>query len=518
MHATKMSMVKGKATKMTLHTAGESEIWFLTGSQSLYGEDILGQVATQSQEIVTQINNSQVVPVKVVWKPVLLNPDGIRGICLEATGNSSCIGVITWMHTFSPAKMWIAGLTSLQKPLLHLHTQINSELPWESIDMDFMNLNQAAHGDREHGHIQARMHLSRKVVAGHTSDPVVIERVANWTRAAIGWNQSQNLKMARFGDNMRSVAVTDGDKTSAQMAFGFSVEAYGINALVESVNAATATEIDAVVDDYLSIFDVQASLQKYQGSHESLRYAASIEVGLENFLKAGGFTAFTTNFEDLGGLKQLPGIAVQRLMAKGYGFGGEGDWKTAALLRIVKSMTIGLSGGSSFMEDYTYHFGPGEPKVLGAHMLEVCPSITSEKPRCEIHPLGIGGRQDPVRLVFNATPGQGRVIGLMDMGDRFRIVSNEIEIVNPDRPISKLPVARAVWKPKPSLSISAESWIYAGGSHHTVLSTSLSAETLNDFATIANVEHLKIDENTKVDEFHRQIRWNGVFYKFSSPA
>jgi L-arabinose isomerase len=493
----------------------ELEIWFLTGSQSLYGEETLAQVARQSQEVLATLNASLEIPVKVIWKPVLTTPESIKSICLEASANPQCIGVIAWMHTFSPAKMWIAGLNALQVPMLHLHTQANSALPWESIDMDFMNLNQAAHGDREHGHLQARLNLPRKIVAGHVSDKSVAQRISHWIRAAIAWNTSQNLKLARFGDNMRYVAVTDGDKTSAQIALGMSIEAYSVNTLAELVDAVDSKDVDALISEYESLFDIAPEISRTGARHESLRYQAKIEIALENFLTAGNFEAFTTNFEDLGSLKQLPGLAVQRLMSKGYGFGGEGDWKTSALLRIIKSATEGLAGGTSFMEDYTYHFGPGEPKVLGAHMLEVCPTITAQRPRCEIHPLGIGGKEDPVRLIFNATPARGRVVGLMDLGDRFRIVSNEIEIVDPDKELKSLPVACAVWKPEPSLPVAAEAWIYAGGSHHTVLSTALDPEVLADFVQIAQVEHLHIDTSTRIDQFQREIRWNGAYYKLS---
>lgn len=509
-------MYMGKGSDEMLEVNKKLEIWFLTGSQSLYGDEVLNQVATQSQSVAGILDSAKEVPLKVVWKPVLTTPETIKSICLEASSNPNCIGVIIWMHTFSPAKMWIGGLLSLRVPILHFHTQVNAELPWETLDMNFMNLNQAAHGDREHGHIQARLNLPRKVIAGHVSDNAVTARIAHWMRATIGWHTAQNLKLARFGDNMRYVAVTEGDKTSAQITLGISIESYAVNELITAVEAVDDASIDELVTEYEKLYDVSPELIRGAARHDSLRYQASIEIALEQFLIKGGFTAFTTNFEDLGSLKQLPGLAVQRLMSKGYGFGGEGDWKTSALLRIVKSMTTDLPGGNSFMEDYTYHFGPGEPKVLGAHMLEVCPTITNQKPRCEIHPLGIGGKEDPVRLVFNATPANGRVIGLMDLGDRFRIVSNDIEVVNPDKELKKLPVATAVWKPKPSLAISAESWIYAGGSHHTVFSTALNIETLEDFANIANVEHLRITEGTNSQDFQKEIKWNGAFYKLSS--
>jgi L-arabinose isomerase len=492
------------------------EVWFLTGTQNLYGEVTLKQVAEQSKEVSDLLARNIDSQVEIIWKPILKSADEIRQAMQDASANNACIGVIVWMHTFSPAKMWISGLQALTKPLLHLHTQANSQLPWATIDMDFMNLNQAAHGDREHGHIQARLQRGRKIVVGHASEARVQKRISNWTRAAIGWHTAQNLKLARFGDNMRFVAVTDGDKTGAQIKLGFSVEAYGVNSLVEEVAKVTEEEINALIPEYLANYEVVPELKPDGARHESLRYAASQEIALRKLMIAGGFQAFTTNFEDLGGLKQLPGLAVQRLMADGYGFGGEGDWKTSAFLRIVKSMTVGLNGGTSFMEDYTYHFGPGEPKVLGAHMLEVCPSIASKKPRLEIHPLGIGDREDPVRLVFDATPGKGFVTCLTDMGDHYRIISNEIEVVKPDAPLPKLPVACAVWKPAPSLEVSAESWIYAGGSHHTVMSTALENEVLQDFAEIAGVELLEINADTDAQVFRQNIRWNSAALKFQA--
>ena len=497
---------------MTLSIRKSAEIWFLTGSQSLYGEETLKAVAEQSQEVLKILKGNLGVPVDIVWKPVLLTPEAIRRTMLEASSDENCLGVITWMHTFSPAKMWISGLSALQKPLLHLNTQLNSQLPWATLDMDFMNLNQAAHGDREYGHITARLEVPRKVVVGHVANGKTVERIADWIRATIGWDTAQNLKLARFGDNMRYVAVTDGDKTSAQMRFGMSIEAYGINALVTAVEEVSPSDVDQLVTEYQDLYTVVPELARGGSRHDSLRYAATIEVALNSFLKAGGFGAFTTNFEDLGALRQLPGLAVQRMMAKGYGFGGEGDWKTAALLRIIKSMGTGLAGGTSFMEDYTYHFGPGEPKILGAHMLEVCPTISEEKPTLEIHPLGIGNREDPVRMVFTATPGQGRVVSLMDMGNRFRMVTNDIEVVPPDEPLPKLPVARAVWKPAPSLATSAESWIYAGGSHHTVLTKSVSHESLADLANIAGIELLHIGAHTTTQSILHEIRWNQISY------
>ncbi len=492
----------------------ENEIWFLTGTQNLYGDETLQQVAEQSLEVSQLLAKNINSPVEIIWKPILKTPEEILETLQSASSSKTCIGVIVWMHTFSPAKMWISGLRALTKPLLHLHTQANSALPWATIDMDFMNLNQAAHGDREHGHIQARLKNGRKIVVGHASEPRVQKRVSNWTRAAIGWSTAQNLRLARFGDNMRFVAVTDGDKTGAQIKFGFSVEAYGVNTLVEAVKAVTNEEVDQVIAEYVNKYEIAPELSPGGSRHESLRYAASQEVALRQILEQGDFQAFTTNFEDLGDLKQLPGLAVQRLMEDGYGFGGEGDWKTSAFLRIVKSMTDGLPGGTSFMEDYTYHFGPGEPKVLGAHMLEVCPTIASKKPRIEIHPLGIGNREDPVRMVFDAATSSGFVTCLTDMGDHYRIITNEIEVIEPDLPLPNLPVARAVWKPLPSLETSAESWIYAGGSHHTVLTTAIDIEVIQDFAEIAGVELLEINSNTDARTFRQNIRWNSAALKF----
>ncbi len=491
------------------------EIWFLTGSQSLYGEETLRQVAEQSTAIVGLLNDAGDIGVEIVSKPVLTGAEQIRRACIDASADDRCIGVVAWMHTFSPAKAWISGLDVLRKPLLHLHTQANLSLPWAEIDMDFMNLNQAAHGDREFGYIETRLAIRRKTVVGHASDPAVRGRIATWARAAAGWEAAQHLRLARFGDNMRDVAVTEGDKVEAQLRFGVSVNTYGVNDLVASVDGASEAAVDELVAAYERDYTVSSELRVGGSRHDSLRDAARIEVGLRSFLTSGGFTAFTTNFEDLGGLRQLPGIAVQRLMSDGYGFGGEGDWKTSVLLRILKVMGRGQPGGVSFMEDYTYHFGPGQPKTLGAHMLEVCPSIAAAVPTCEIHPLGIGNRQDPVRLVFDAAPGPGFVVGLLDLGDRFRLVANEITVVPPDEPLPRLPVARAVWTPEPSLTTAAECWLTAGGPHHTVLSTAVSREALEDLATIAGVELVVIDASTTPALFARELRWNLAFYRLA---
>jgi L-arabinose isomerase len=489
------------------------QIWFLTGSQALYGEETLRQVEDQSRRIAETL--AAQLGVRLVWRPVLTTADAIRRACLDATASDECIGVVAWMHTFSPAKMWISGLEELRKPLLHLHTQANVSLPWSQIDMDFMNLNQAAHGDREFGYIQTRLGVARKIVAGHVSDPVVAARVVAWTRAARGWRAARSLRLAWVGGIMRNVAVTEGDKVEAERVFGFSVNTWGVNDLVAVVDAVSDAEVDALVKEYDDSYEVVPELRPGGERRESLRYAARQELGLRAFLDDGGFTAFTTNFEDLGGLRQLPGLAVQRLMASGYGFAGEGDWKTSALLRVLKVMSQGRTGGTSFMEDYTYHLGPGEPKILGAHMLEVCPTIAGDRPSVEIHPLGIGNREDPVRLVFTAAPGPGFVVGISDAGDRFRLTANEVEIVEPDEPLPRLPVARAVWKPAPDLATSTESWLLAGGPHHTVLSTAVGLEALHDFATIAGTELLVIDESTTTRQFAKELAWNQAYYRLA---
>jgi len=490
-------------------------VWFLTGSQDLYGEETLRQVAEQSQAVARVLEESAEVPVNIEWKPVLKSSHAIRRAMLDANSDDDVIGVITWAHTFSPSKMWIHGLSALDKPLLHLHTQANVALPWADIDFDFMNLNQAAHGDREHAYILSRMNVPRKTVVGHVTNPTVIDQVATWTRAAAGWNAAQNLKLARFGDNMRFVAVTEGDKTEAEIRFGVQVNTWGVNELAEAVHAASDADIDALVDVYLAEYDVVPELLKDGARHESLRYGAAIELGLRSFLEAGGFTAFTTSFEDLGALRQLPGLAVQRLMADGYGFGAEGDWKTAVLVRIANVMGAGLPGGASLMEDYTYHLTPGEEKILGAHMLEVSPSLTTSKPSLEIHPLGIGGKEDPVRLVFTADSGPAVVVAMSDMRDRFRLVANVVENVPLDEPMPNLPVGRAVWVPEPDFATSAAAWLTAGAAHHTVMTTAVGVDVWRDFAEIAGAELLVIDENTTLRDFQREVKWNAAYYRLA---
>jgi L-arabinose isomerase len=499
---------------MSTKPYADREVWFLTGSQDLYGEETLAQVAEQSQEVARALDASSDVPVKVVWKPVLKDSVAIRRAMLDANGDDNVIGVVTWMHTFSPAKMWIAGLDALRKPLLHLHTQANVELPWDDIDMDFMNLNQAAHGDREYAYIATRLGVARTTVVGHVSNPAVTRRVGTWVRGAAGWAATHELKLVRFGDNMRNVAVTEGDKTEAELRFGVSVNTHGVNELVAAVDAVEEAAIDKVVAEYEEKYDVAPELRAGAERHDSLRYAARQEIALEGFLEAAGAKAFTTNFEDLGALRQLPGLAVQRLMEKGYGFGAEGDWKTAVLVRAAKVMGLGLPGGASLMEDYTYDLTPGSELILGAHMLEVCPSLTTATPRIEVHPLGIGGKEDPVRMVFSADAVEGAVVvSLADMRDRFRLTANVVDVVTPPHDLPKLPVARAMWKPRPSFEVSAESWLTAGGAHHTVMSTAAGIEAFEVFANIARTELLVIDEDTTRRGFADQVRWNQVYYR-----
>lgn len=493
----------------------EREVWFATGSQDLYGEDTLRQVAEQSQAIAAALDASDAVPARVVWKPVLKDSAAIRRLALEANASDACVGVVAWMHTFSPAKMWIAGLDALRTPLLHLHTQANVELPWATIDFDFMNLNQAAHGDREFGYIQTRLGVARKTVVGHVSDPTVQAKVGTWVRAAAGWAAMHELKLARFGDNMRNVAVTEGDKTEAELRFGVSVNTWGVNDLVAAVDAVDDAAVDTLVAEYEDTYDVAAELRSGGDRHESLRYGARQELALLALLGEIGATAFTTTFEDLGALRQLPGLAVQRLMAKGFGFGAEGDWKTAILVRAAKVMGAGLPGGASLMEDYTYNLVPGDEKILGAHMLEICPTLTTSKPTLEIHPLGIGGKEDPVRLVFDTDAGPGVVVAMSDMRDRFRLTANVVDVVPPDAPLPHLPVARAVWKPKPDFATSAEAWLMAGAAHHTVLTTQVGVDAFADLAEIAGTELLVIDEGTTPRGFANELRWNNVYYRLA---
>ncbi|CAB1063220.1 L-arabinose isomerase (EC [Olavius sp. associated proteobacterium Delta 1] len=489
-----------------------NEVWFVTGSQHLYGDETLRQVADHARTIADALSSSKTIPVRVVYKPVLTSSEAILKLCHEATSEAACVGLITWMHTFSPAKMWIAGLTALGKPFVHLHTQYNRDIPWSQIDMDFMNLNQSAHGGREFGYICTRMGKQRKVVVGHWQDPPVQEKLNTWMRAACAWNDAQEGKIARFGDNMRDVAVTEGDKVEAQLRFGYSVSGYGVGDLAAYVNQIEDAAIERLIGEYAELYDIAESAAKGGSRHHALSESARIELGLRAFLKEGNFTAFTTTFEDLHGLEQLPGLAVQRLMADGYGFGAEGDWKTAALVRALKVMSIGLKGGTSFMEDYTYHLDPSGMKVLGAHMLEICASIAQGRAAIAVHPLSIGGKADPARLVFDVPTRDALNASIIDLGNRFRMIVNEVTVVAPDEPLPKLPVARVMWLPKPNLQIAAGAWILAGGAHHAAFSQSVTGDHLEDFAEMAQIELLLINEETKLADFKKELRWNEAYY------
>lgn len=491
------------------------EAWFVTGSQYLYGEETLKKVAEHSQEISRALNAASPIPVSVVFKPVVKTPEEIFQLCQDANTAPNCVGIIAWMHTFSPAKMWIGGLKVLHKPLVHLHTQFNRDIPWSAIDMDFMNLNQSAHGDREFGFMLSRMRLERKVIVGHWQSADVQHSLGAWLRAACGWHDWQQAKFCRFGDNMRQVAVTEGDKVEAELKFGYSVNGFGVGDLVKVIDQVGDAEVDRLAGEYEQRYNVASTLKRGGARHQALRDAAKIEAGLRHFLQQGNFKGFTDTFEDLHGLVQLPGLAVQRLMADGYGFGAEGDWKTAALVRAMKVMGSGLKGGNSFMEDYTYHFEPSGEMVLGAHMLEICESIADGKPSCEIHPLGIGGKADPVRLVFNSAPGPALNASVIDLGDRFRLLVNEVEAIRPPHDLPKLPVARVLWKPKPDMKTGCAAWILAGGAHHTSYSQNLTTEHLEDFAAMAGIEMVVIDGETRLRTFQQALRWNEVYYKIS---
>ena len=490
----------------------QMEVWFVTGSQHLYGPETLKQVAAHSREIAGALNAARAMPVKVIFKPAVKTPDEVFDLCQKANQAPRCVGLITWCHTFSPSKMWINGFKILRKPVLHLHTQHHRDIPWDSIDMDFMNLNQSAHGDREHGFIMSRMNLSRKVVAGYWQEADIQNQLGAWCRAAAAWNDWQDACFVRFGDNMREVAVTEGDKVAAQIQLGYSVNGYGVGDLVKFVNAATDAQVNALVREYEASYTLPAAVRRDPAARNAIHEAARIEIGLRKFLKTGGFKGFTTTFEDLHGLAQLPGLPVQRLMAEGYGFGAEGDWKTCALVRAMKVMASGLAGGTSFMEDYTYHLDADAMKVLGAHMLEICPSIAREKPSLQVHPLSIGGKADPARLVFDTQPGPGLNATIMDMGKRFRLLVNEVEVVPPDKPLPRLPVARALWVPKPNLPVAATAWIYAGGAHHTGFSQAVTTEMMENFATMAGLELLVIDAQTTARRFLQELKWNEACY------
>lgn len=486
------------------------ELWLVTGSQHLYGEETLKKVAEHSKIIASSLNNDLAVPVKIVFKEVVSTPNEIINTCRSANNAQNCIGIIAWMHTFSPAKTWIGGLKILQKPLAHLHTQFNRDIPWDKIDMDFMNLNQSAHGDREFGFIVSRMRRHRKIIVGHWQDKKVIRELANWARVAAAWHAMQGAKIVRFGDNMRHVAVTEGDKVEAQMVFGYSVNTHGIGDLAKVINEISDKEIKQLIEEYFDTYEINGKNKTDPRIYE----AAKIELGLLHFMQQNNFVAFTDTFEDLHGISQLPGIAVQRLMQKGFGFAGEGDWKTAALVRTMKVMATGLSGGNSFMEDYTYHFDPADPQVLGAHMLEICPSIAATQPRLEVHPLGIGGKEDPARLIFDGAAGPAINVSVIDMGSRFRVVLNEVQGIKPTHNLPKLPVARVLWKPMPDLETACHAWLLAGGAHHTCYSQNITPEMIEDFCEIANVEYIHIGKNLDIRQFKNELRWNACAYEY----
>lgn len=485
--------------------------WFVTGSQDLYGEEVLAQVERNAVHLASGLDADPALPYPLLFKAVVTTPEAIRKVCLEANADENCAGIIAWMHTFSPAKMWISGLKQLTKPLLHFHTQFNVEIPWDTIDMDFMNLNQAAHGDREFGFIGARLRLARKIIAGHWQEAEVRKRIGSWMRTAVAYTESQTLKIARFGDNMRYVAVTEGDKVEGEIRFGWTVNGYPAGDLAEYVNEVSDADVKALMDEYEELYEFTPAGKQEGPEREAIREQARIELGLKRFLQEGGYSAFVTSFQDLHGLKQLPGLAAQRLMAAGYGFGAEGDWKTAALVRLMKIMAD--NKGTSFMEDYTYHMPSGDQLVLGSHMLEICPTLASDKPRIEVHPLFVGGKDNPARLIFNGATSKAVNATVVDLGDRFRMIVNEVNAVQNTRDMPNLPVARILWKPEPSLAEAAEAWITAGGAHHFGFSYHVTSEQLADWANMAGIECVIIDARTTVQDVENQLRWNGLYYQ-----
>jgi L-arabinose isomerase len=485
--------------------------WFVTGSQHLYGPETLLEVEQNSRTIVEGLNQDAATTYKIVFKDVLTTPDAIRRLMIDANHDDDCAGIISWMHTFSPSKMWISGLSQLRKPYLHLATQFNRDIPWGTIDMDFMNTNQSAHGDREHGFIGARMGVARKVVFGYWEDGEVRSQIGSWMHTSVAYAESQCLKIARFGDNMRQVAVTEGDKVEAEIVFGWSTNGYGVGDLVQHVNAVSDAEVKHLLDEYAALYEIVPAGQKDGAVRDAIAYQARLELGMKSFLVEGGFGAFTTTFEDLHGLKQLPGLASQRLMEQGYGFGGEGDWKTSALVRLMKIMAG--NEGTSFMEDYTYHFEPGHELVLGAHMLEICPTIAADKPRLEVHPLGIGGKEDPARMVFNGRTGPALNASIIDLGNRFRMIVNVVDAVQPSKDMPNLPVARVLWKVQPNLKDGVEAWIRAGGAHHTGFSYKVTTEQLVDFAEMTGIEVAVIDKHTNPIAFRNELRQNDLVWK-----
>lgn len=498
-----------------MKTTKTYKFWFCTGSQDLYGDECLKNVAEHSQKIVEAFNASGKLPFEVIWKPTLIDQASIRKTFNEANNDEECAGVITWMHTFSPAKMWIIGLQEYKKPLCHLHTQFNEEIPYDTIDMDFMNENQSAHGDREYGHIVSRMGIERKIIVGHWANVKVQEALAGWMRTAIGIMESSHIRVVRVADNMRNVAVTEGDKVEAQVKFGWEIDAYPVNDIVEYVNAVSKGDIDALVDEYYSKYEILLEGRDEAEFKKHVEVQAGIELGFEKFLTEKNYHAIVTHFDDLGGLKQLPGLAIQRLMEKGYGFGGEGDWKTAAMVRLMKIMASNTPNakGTSFMEDYTYNFVPGKEGILQAHMLEVCPTIADGPISIKCQPLSMGKREDPARLVFTSKTGAGIATSLVDLGNRFRLIINAVDCKKCEKPMPKLPVATAFWTPQPSLEIGAEAWILAGGAHHTAFSYDLTVEQMEDWAAAMGIESVVIDNNTNIRDFKNILRWNSVVFK-----
>jgi len=491
------------------------KFWFATGSQDLYGEECLKEVAVHSQMIVKYLNQSGLLPFEVIWKPTLLESISIRKTFVEANADEECAGVITWMHTFSPAKSWIAGLQEFKKPLLHFHTQFNREIPYDTIDMDFMNINQSAHGDREFGHIFTRLGIERKVITGYWKDEDVQKRIADWMRTAIGIVESHNIRVLRVGDNMRNVAVTEGDKVEAQIKFGWEIDAYNITDIAEYVQQVSSAQINTLTEEYYSKYEIVLNGRNPDEFKQHVAVQAGIEIGFEKFLEEHNYNAIATNFEMLSGLKQLPGLAIQRLMEKGYGFGGEGDWKTAAMVRLMKLMTQGIKNakGTSFMEDYTYNLVKGEEGILQSHMLEVCPSVANGPISIKVNPLTMGNKEDPARLVFTSKVGKGIATSLIDMGNRFRLIVSDVECLPQNISMPKLPVATAFWRPQPNLVTGTEAWILAGGAHHTAFSYDLTAEQMGDWATSMGIETIYIDKDTSIRNIQNELRWNSIVYK-----
>ena len=498
-----------------MKTGKNYKFWFATGSQDLYGDECLRKVAEHSRKMVDALNASGLLPYEIVWKPTLITNELIRKTFNEANADEECAGVITWMHTFSPAKSWILGLQEYRKPLLHLHTQFNQEIPYDTIDMDFMNENQSAHGDREYGHIVTRMGIERKVVVGHWSDPAVAKKIADWMCTAVGIMESSHIRVMRIADNMRNVAVTEGDKVEAQIKFGWEIDAYPVNEIAEAVAAVSEADTNALVEEYYDKYQILLEGRDEKEFRRHVAVQAQIELGFERFLEEKNYQAIVTHFGDLGALKQLPGLAIQRLMEKGYGFGGEGDWKTAAMVRLMKIMTAGKKDakGTSFMEDYTYNLVPGKEGILEAHMLEVCPTIAEGPISIKVQPLSMGDREDPARLVFTSKTGPAIATSLVDLGNRFRLIINNVDCKKTEKPMPKLPVATAFWTPQPDLATGAEAWILAGGAHHTAFSYDLTAEQMGDWAAAMGIEAVYIDKDTTIRSLKNELRWNSVYYR-----